>query len=252
MQRLWQYAELTDKELAGLNKSQTIILLPVSLLEAHGPHLPLGTDFFMATHLANALGNALITQYKDFSVLVLPTIPLGAGGIERTGTISHDENLVRETIVQMGQQLANYGFAKGIIVSGHAGEKHLLAMADAADAIQKTCAAHFFPLTSFLFSEEGMKRIGKALKRQQVENSRNPLPAYDGHAGCWETSLALHFFGDAVRDIYKSLPVSEDATLNGYRGRPAQAQRELGKALAHFLVDLALEIIEEQLWLATD
>ncbi len=252
MQRLWQYAELTDAELAELNKGKTIILLPVSLLEAHGPHLPLGTDFFMATHLANALGHALTERYNNFSALVLPTIPLGAGGIDRPGTITHDKNLVRETIVQMGQQLANNGFGKGIIVSGHAGEKHLQAMAEAADALQKTGAAHFFPLTSFLFSEEGMKRIGKALKRQQTENPRDALPAYDGHAGCWETSLALHFFGEAVRDTYKSLPVSEDATLNGYRGKPAQAQKKLGKALAHFLIALALEIIEEQLQLATD
>ena len=252
MQRLWQYAELTDTELAEMNKSKSIVLLPVSLLEAHGPHLPLGTDFFMATHLANALGDALITRYDDFSVLVLPTIPLGAGGIERAGTISHGEDLVRETIVQMGQHLANYGFAKGIIVSGHAGKKHLLAMADAAEAIEKTSAARFFPLTSFLFSEEGMKRIGKALKRQQAENPQNPLPAYDGHAGCWETSLALHFFENKVRPGYKTLPASEDILANGYRGQPAQARGELGKTLAHFLIDLALEIVGEELQLVTD
>ena len=81
-----------------------------------------------------------------------------------------------------------------------------------------------------------------------MESLGAPGPEMEGHAGEWETSLALHSFPELVdRDIAQSLPpnVSYDVdafraeTVNyqilsngtGYFGSPAVATAETGRGL---------------------
>ena len=39
-----ELAELTWEDVRDLDRSRTVAVLPVGAVEAHGPHLPLGTD----------------------------------------------------------------------------------------------------------------------------------------------------------------------------------------------------------------
>ncbi len=243
MSRILNYTDLTDEELAGLNKEKTVVFLPLSPLEAHGPHLPLGTDFLMAGHLAKVLAERLVRQKTFETALLLPPVPLGAGGIRRTGTIEHGVLLVEQAIVEYGEHLSKYGFKKGIIVSGHAGERHLKAMSEASDVLRAIDRFDFLALTSYLFSEQGMARMKARLKEGFTQGQPALLPPYDGHAGCWETSLALVFFPQLVRQKYRSLRPSESAEAHGYRGEPAKANTTIGEHLKEFLVETALEVI---------
>ncbi len=245
MSKILNYTDLTDEELAGLNKEKAVVFLPLSPLEAHGPHLPLGTDFLMAGHLAKVLAERLVRQNTFETALLLPAVPLGAGGIRRTGTIEHGVLLIEQVIVEYGEHLSKYGFKKGIIVSGHAGERHLKAMSNASEVLKGLDLFNFLPLTSYLFSAEGLQRMKTALKDGMKQNSQGTLPPYDGHAGAWETSMALVFLPELVSENYRKLPVSENVEINGYRGNPALATAELGQELKEFLLRAALAIITE-------
>ncbi|RLD15621.1 hypothetical protein DRI50_03885 [candidate division KSB1 bacterium] len=245
MQKLLHYETLTDAELKDLNKEAATVILPISLLEAHGPHLPLGTDFLMAAKVSDALGERILKNNLADYALVLPAIPLGAGGILRSGTLNHGEILIEQVIVEFGERLADYGFTKGIIVSGHAGKGHLKAMSEAADVLYEMGIFDFLPLTSYLFTDKGMEKMKAALKKQYKQNPENAIPLYDGHAGCWETSMALLFFRELVREKYKTLPHSDSAEENGYRGNPFCASEALGAKLRDFLLDTASEVIRE-------
>ncbi len=243
MQNILRYQTLTDKKIVAMDKTKAVVILPISLLEAHGPHLPLGTDFLIAEELSMALAEKLSEQRLAQPAIVLPVVPLGAGGIQRVGTLNHDELLIEQTIIEFGERLAEYGFGKGVIVSGHGGKKHLKAMSDAADVLQEMGIFNFLPLTSYLFSSKGMDKMKTALRQKSATQSSNNLPLYDGHGGCWETSLALHFFPQWVNAAYRRLPESDDAQKNGYRGNPACANAELGKQLKEFLLMAAMDII---------
>jgi creatinine amidohydrolase len=43
-----ELAELTWEDVRDLNRARTVVVLPVGAIEAHGPHLPLGTDNVIA------------------------------------------------------------------------------------------------------------------------------------------------------------------------------------------------------------
>lgn len=62
------YVSLTWKEVEALDRSRTIIVLPVGSVEQHGPHLPLDTDSLIALYLANRLSETS----TDLRLVVAP------------------------------------------------------------------------------------------------------------------------------------------------------------------------------------
>jgi len=44
--------ELSWKQIDALNREKTIFFQPISLLEEHGPHLPIGMDYLTSRDLA--------------------------------------------------------------------------------------------------------------------------------------------------------------------------------------------------------
>src|SRR4030095_13354441 len=46
--------ELSTPQLDALDRERTVVILTVSPLETHGPHLPVGVDAFTARHFAQA------------------------------------------------------------------------------------------------------------------------------------------------------------------------------------------------------
>ena len=68
MKKILYYEALTDAELMAMDKETAMVILPISLLEAHGPHLPLGTDFLMAGKLAEALAQRIQQEYPKIKL----------------------------------------------------------------------------------------------------------------------------------------------------------------------------------------
>ena len=50
---------LTYKEAEGFAGKGAVVVLPISPIEAHGPHLPLGVDFLCATTIAEQSADKL-------------------------------------------------------------------------------------------------------------------------------------------------------------------------------------------------
>ncbi len=238
MSEILLYQNLTDPQIRQLNKERTILILPISLMEAHGPHLPLGTDFMIAGQFARLLAQRMVEKYNQLKPLLLPAVPLGVGGIQRPGTLNHDQSLIRNSIIQFGQRLADHGFERGIVVSGHAGQGHLKAMSAASRKLKGQF--DFLPLTSYLFLDAGLKKMA-----DMIRQNGSDLPPYDGHAGLWETSVMMYLQPEQINGEHKNLPVSDDAEANGYRGNPAGASKAIGEKLVNFLLEVALMIIEK-------
>ena len=52
--KTFQFEELNWKQIDSLNRDTTIIYIPISPLEEHGPHLPIGTDFLTSRDAAKS------------------------------------------------------------------------------------------------------------------------------------------------------------------------------------------------------
>lgn len=71
------FQEENAMDVAGKIEQSLCAILPIGAVEAHGPHLPLGTDNLLAERLARLLAD----RTNSF---VLPTLPMGKCGASRT------------------------------------------------------------------------------------------------------------------------------------------------------------------------
>src|SRR5437867_4303739 len=106
-----ELGDLAWEEVRDLDRARTVAVLPVGAIEAHGPHLPLGTDVVIAQAMARA-GAALIER-QGLGVLLLPPLPFTAApfGAAFAGTLSVAAPTVTGLVVELARELARHGFA---------------------------------------------------------------------------------------------------------------------------------------------
>ncbi len=103
----------------------TTVILPLGATEQHGPHLPLGTDTFRATFLAEDLNHALAHG------LVAPTLPIGCSD-EHTGfpgLLGLDHETLARVIADCGRRMAAWGVRRLVLLSAHGGNAEALELA---------------------------------------------------------------------------------------------------------------------------
>lgn len=108
---------LTTEELSKYSKKEPVIL-GLSAIEQHGPHLPMATDRMIIDHFIDRLNEL----YRD-KVLTLPSIAVGCSShhLDFTGslTLSHDTftSVVMETI----DSAYRHGFRNFLLLNSHGG-----------------------------------------------------------------------------------------------------------------------------------
>ncbi len=124
--------ELSLEEFGKVDK--TVAVLPVGIVEAHGPHLPpLGTDALMAIYVAEKSSEAA-------NVLMLPPIWYGNTYVLdkfRGGTISIDAQALYHLYRSVFKAVADNGVKYLVVVNGHGGNVDALSMA-AKDVARET------------------------------------------------------------------------------------------------------------------
>jgi creatinine amidohydrolase len=89
-------------------------LLPVGATEQHGPHLPLGTDWYIARHIARE------TAEQD-ALLLLPGFPVGVSHEHRQfwGTLTVSQDQLRDQATAVARTLGDHGLRRIVFVNGH-------------------------------------------------------------------------------------------------------------------------------------
>ncbi len=91
-------------------------ILPLGSIEQHGPHMPIGTDYFLANAFAEAVG-------KELNALVYPAISF-SNCYEHKGSLG-TLGFRPQTLMAMLQDLVfglhRQGFKKIVILMGHGG-----------------------------------------------------------------------------------------------------------------------------------
>jgi len=114
--------ELTAPDyVKAVEKSSKTCILPIGVMEKHGPHLPIGTDLFRAREYA------LRAAEKEYTV-VFPWYYFSQINEARhqPGTISYSPELIWKALQETLDELARNGFDKIIIVNGHGGNNAFL------------------------------------------------------------------------------------------------------------------------------
>ena len=201
--------ELTTPALDALDRERTVVLLTVSPLEQHGPHLPLGVDAFTARHFAEEIAQRLTAERPGWSAVLAPTLHLGSFTFDAVGTVPVRQRVVRDAVVDFGEAFARAGFRYVLVANGHAGPTHLAALDEAAATVSRRHGIRMASLSGWLtwqfrsgrFLDRVEARLGRALS--DVERQAF---AEDAHAGWWETSMMLMLRPDLVAGAWRDLP----------------------------------------------
>lgn len=199
----WFLPDMTWEDVKAALEQTDLALIPVGAIEQHGPHLPLGTDYFGAFDLARAAA----PQVKG---VVAPVLFAGVSGhhLGFPGTLSLSQETFVAVLLETAECLAHHGFRRIVLVNGHGGNES--AMSHAAHLITKRTEA-----VAMLFG------IGELRKIYLTEN----IDKLDIHAGIGETSGVLasrpHLVKmDRARRPNLNLTAGQRRFLDEVRARP--------------------------------
>ncbi len=215
-----ELAELTWEEVRDLERARTVAILPVGALEAHGPHLPLGTDNLIAAAMARAAAGRL--EVRGVHALLLPALaftpaPFGAGF---PGTLSVSPGAVATLVADLAAEAARHGFAALAIANAHLDPAHLEALAEAGRLAAARGAAP-------LVCPDLTRRATAARLTAEFRSGAC-------HAGRFEASIVLAERPDLVRaDLARALPPVPASLVEAIRAG-ARTFEQAGGPRAYF------------------
>lgn len=252
--------ELSSPRLDALDRERTVVLLTISPLEEHGPHLPVGVDAFTARHFAESVAERLVAARPGWTAVLAPSLYLGSFTFWAPGTVTVRQRAVRDVVVDYGASLARAGFRYILVANGHGGPGHLVALEEAAAVVSRrhrvTMASFTGHLAWQFLRGRYLDKLEAALGRPLSADERAAF-ADDAHAGWWETSLMLWLRPELVSDGYRTLPAARyplaarlrrDYPLRdggqGYVGHPALADPVFAKAMSEVLLAEAMDVVD--------
>ncbi|HEY0895823.1 MAG TPA: creatininase family protein [Sphingobacteriaceae bacterium] len=234
-----RWDELTTSEWnKALEKSSRTCILPIGILEKHGPHSPLGSDLI---HVREIAARTVKNEYA----VVFPDYFYGQinEARQQPGTFALQGNLILNLLEATCDEIARNGFDKIIILNGHGGNPEFLRFfMQSLLGKRRDYAVYLFDPGSDREFEENMKKMRKTDAR------------YDMHAGERETSTLLYLRPDLMRMDQADSESGEDQKRlstpnlytpiwwyagfpNHYAGVGSKSTKELGKLIAEHTID---------------
>ena len=231
---LWY--ELTQPEFLKCAQKTSVAVMITGSLEAHGNHLPLGTDTILPDYLGKQIADKT-------NALILPPIPFGDSWAFETfrGTITVSPITLTQLYSDIMDSVFKIGFRFLVIINGHGGNVGSLKQA-ATLATSKKEASVILVNWWMDLAENARKSV---------------LETPEGHAAEDETSEVL-FVRPELVDMSQAVASQVKRKYNiisgAYReeiypsaimGDPKTASDEKGKAIIEEAIDELIQLIEQ-------
>jgi creatinine amidohydrolase len=114
------WVEMTSEDFADADPASWIAVLPVAATEQHGPHLPVGTDAFIAqAYLARA--QKLLPDALKVSFLPLQAIGTSHEHRAFSGTLTLAPETLMRALAEIAEGVHRAGIRKLVIANSHGG-----------------------------------------------------------------------------------------------------------------------------------
>ena len=229
----------------AVDKANATCVIPIGVLEKHGPHLPLGTDLIDVREVV------LRAAAKEYAIVFPPYyFSQIFEARHQPGTIAYSQKLIWNMLQETCDELGRNGIKKIVLVNGHGGNSSFLPFfCQSQLAAQKDYAVVLFQPDR---STEAYKEINKEL-----------VPGGSGHAGQSETSVMLAHRPDLVhmdkatsqsgkdQDRIKGIDYDYEGIWwyakypNHYCGDGSLAKKELGEKILNAQVDQLVTMLKQ-------
>ncbi len=212
---------LTMEAFARQRREIISAVLPIGVLEEHGPHLPLGLD---AMH-AHAVALAASRRHPCF---VAPVVNYGIcrSTAGHPGTVGISGDTLRALLFDIGKGLYEQGIGCLCLLTGHAGGTHGMALVEVGERLMIVTGL----------------QVATACVLDLLDEAAPLLECEgDSHAGEVETSLVMHLWPELLQgsapEEYPSFPrfrLVRDKRAHwpgGVWGDPGKASAAKGEAI---------------------
>jgi creatinine amidohydrolase len=223
------WEELTAPDfVAAVERSSGTAIVPLGIIEKHGPHMPLGTDLLDVREL-------VMRAVKEEYSVVFPPYYFGQifEARHQPGTVAYSQRLVWDMLQETVDEIARNGIKKIILVNGHGGNNSFLPFFCQSQLARRRDYA------VYLFQPKDDEAVSAEIQKLRKTEM-------DLHAGEVETSTMLAHRPDIVHperagtqsgtDLARlTLPDTYTAIWwyarfpNHYAGDGSPANRELGE-----------------------
>ncbi len=224
--------ELSTKEAAKAAEEGVVVIFPVGSVEEHGDHLPLCTDSIQPEYIA-------LEVAKKTGCLVAPPLRYGIcnAGRNFAGTLTIEFDTFYRMVREILSELVRNGFSRIIVLSGHAGNSHMVALRLAAqDKILKN---------------DSSKKKTRIMVLSDFDFAQELTPKYasekDGHAGTLETSRVMAIKPELIKSAgspsFPQMPRFEVVAHpefyfpSGVNGDPTKATTDKGQKINEYIIE---------------
>jgi creatinine amidohydrolase len=242
------------------------VILPVSIIEEHGPHMDLAPDVYLVHKLAKVVKGLL----SEHGVTALISPPMFWGISECTGKFPGTFSVRPETMISLLVDLVSclydWGFRRIFIINVHGDPLHLKTIIKAVKTIKSRLTINLH----YLLGKEVFQRLDLSdADRSNIVPFESEMDEIgyswsnfaEVHAGGEETSSMLNDFPDSVfKDNLANLKDSKvtydkladwrldsakTLTPLGYMGNPANINLEAARKIDEFIArSIAKEILK--------
>jgi creatinine amidohydrolase len=232
--------ELSTKEAQKAAQDGTVMIFPIGSVEEHGDHLPLCTDSIQPEHIA-------LEVAKRTGCLIAPPFRYGICNATRNfaGTITIQFDTLYRLVHDVLSELVRNGFNRIIVLSGHAGNSHMVALRLAAQDIVTCC--------------DKSKEKCRVMVLSDFDFADKLIPQYaeptDGHAGTIETSRVMAIKPELVKSKgeagvwqmprFEVIAHPERYFPNGVNGDPTTASTEKGHKINDHIISQVEKLVKE-------
>ncbi len=240
-----KWEELTAPDFVkAVALSSKTCLLPLGVLEKHGPQLPIGTDLLDARNLA------IRGAEKEYAV-VFPEYYFSQifEAKHQPGTIAYSEKLIWSMLEETCDEIARNGFTKILLVNGHGGNNSFLPFfCQSQLARRRNYAVLLYQPSRDPEADEQVRKMRKTTMEAhagEVETSRmlanRPELVKLDQAGT-QSGADLARLPD-LRDLYTGIWWYASFP-NHYAGDAAPANRQLGEMVLQRSVEQLVRAIK--------
>jgi len=116
------WEELTSPDfIQAVKQSEGVCIIPMGVIEKHGPHLPLGTDVLTSREIARRAAEkeyCIIYPYHIFGQIYEAK--------QQPGTIAYSNELLFKFLEETCEEISRNGIKKIILLNGHGGNGNFL------------------------------------------------------------------------------------------------------------------------------
>ena len=177
--------KMTVRDMEEAIKRTKTVIIPTGVVEQHGYHLPLSTDILNSTRPLEIAGDRL-------NAVVAPSVNYCFSGGELLGTVNVSPNTFGLYISEICSEFIRMGFENVIVFLGHAGTDNLNALKNSLQMLLRRSPE---------IHERATLSLVEAWSISPTWQSGFTLePEHDFHAGMMETSVAMYWAPELVRD----------------------------------------------------